>query len=231
MANDRELGGDPLARHSMSGSELKQLLATERVGVPFLAFRAGDGSLQLIALEQSDVVTIGRSAAMDLVLDWDLEVSGVHAELQRVGDAWMIVDDGLSRNGTFLNERRVAGRQRLRNDDRVRVGKTILVFRAVRDVPGESTAISGERQLVHLTDPQRRVLVALCRPYKDDTSFATPASNQQIADEAYLSIDAVKAHLRVLFTKFALADLPQNEKRAKLAECALQFGVVTRSEL
>jgi hypothetical protein len=228
---DREHAGDPLARHGMSGGELKELLAVERRGVPFLALRDAEGTLRLLALEESEVVTIGRGGAVNVMLDWDLEVSGVHAELQRAADAWMIVDDGLSRNGTFLNERRVAGRQRLRNEDRIRVGKTILVFRSPGEVIAESTAISGERQLVQLTDAQRRVLVALCRPYKDGTSFATPASNQQIADEAYLSVDAVKTHLRVLFTKFALSELPQNEKRAKLAECALQFGVVTRGEL
>jgi hypothetical protein len=231
MTYGQEHGGDPLARHGMSGSELKELLAAERRGVPFLALRDSEGTLRVLELAQPDVVTIGRSEAMNVIVDWDREVSGVHAELQRVGDAWMIIDDGLSRNGTFLNERRVAGRQRLHNEDRIRVGKTILVFRSPSEIVAESTAISGERQLVQLTDAQRRVLVALCRPYKDGTSFATPASNQQIAEEAYLSVDAVKTHLRVLFTKFALTDLPQNEKRAKLAECALQFGVVTRGEL
>jgi hypothetical protein len=38
-------------------------------------------------------------------------------------------------------------------------------------------------------------------------------------------------YLRTLFGKFELADLPQNEKRARLAECALQFGVISRHEL
>ena len=83
---------------------------------------------------------------------------------------------------------------------------------------------------MQLTDTQRSVLVALCRPYRDN-DFATPATNQEIAGELFLSVDAVKMHLRTLFGKFALGDLPQNQKRARLAETALQSGAVARHEL
>ena len=60
------------------------------------------------------------------------------------------------------------------------------------------------------------MLVALCRPLKD-SAYAAPATNKDIADEVHLSVDAVKAHLRVLFERFGLDDLPQNQKRARLA--------------
>jgi DNA-binding NarL/FixJ family response regulator len=77
---------------------------------------------------------------------------------------------------------------------------------------------------------QRQVLLALCRPYRDG-NFATPATNQDIASEVFLSVDAVKMHLRTLFAKFELADLPQNQKRASLAEQALQSGVISHRDL
>jgi DNA-binding NarL/FixJ family response regulator len=64
-----------------------------------------------------------------------------------------------------------------------------------------------------------------------DGAYATPATNQQIAEQVYLSVDAVKAHLRALFSKFGLAHLPQNQKRATLVERAVNLGVVTRHEL
>jgi hypothetical protein len=38
-------------------------------------------------------------------------------------------------------------------------------------------------------------------------------------------------HLRALFTKFELSDLPQNEKRARLAESVLRLGVITERDL
>jgi hypothetical protein len=224
---------DPLARHSLSPTELKQLIEAERGGETFLAFSGEDGKLALyfpgLANEPR---RIGRRPEMDLSIDWDSEVSGLHAELQGIAGEWTIVDDGLSTNGTFVNGQRINGRQRLRNDDRVRIGRTVLVFKAgqATTIP-ETTPVGFARPAMELTDTQRRVLVALCRPYRDGGNFATPATNQQIADEVFLGVDAVKMHLRRLFGKFELSDMPQNEKRAKLAECALQFGVITERDL
>ena len=81
-----------------------------------------------------------------------------------------------------------------------------------------------------LTPAQRRVLVALCRPFRDG-GYATPATNQQIADELVVTVDAVKSNLRALFAAFGVDDLPQNQKRASLAMKALRSGVVSRRDL
>jgi DNA-binding NarL/FixJ family response regulator len=74
------------------------------------------------------------------------------------------------------------------------------------------------------------VLIALCRPFRDST-YSTPATNQQIADELVVSVDAVKSNLRALFGAFEIDDLPQNQKRATLALTALRTGVINRREL
>jgi len=205
----------------------------ERRGHPFLAFRDRDGRLTLFPLAlDGEAITVGRRAETGLSIAWDAQVSGLHAELQPLSGEWTILDDGLSRNGTFVNGERIAGRQRLRDADRVRVGRTVLVYNAAQLSNAERTASAGEQlKLPTLTEAQRRVLVALCRPYRDGPSFATPASNQTIAEEIFLSVDAVKMHLRTLFTRFRLSELPQNQKRAKLAEVALQLGVVSQREL
>jgi hypothetical protein len=42
----------------------------------------------------------------------------------------------------------------------------------------------------------------------------------------YLTVDAVKAHLRVLFERYGLSALPQNEKRARLVASVLDAGVL-----
>ena len=78
---------------------------------------------------------------------------------------------------------------------------------------------------------QKRVLVALCRPFKDGAAFATPSTNGDIADELHLSVDAVKTHLRALFEKFGVEDLPQNQKRVALVERALQSGLISERDL
>ena len=77
-----------------------------------------------------------------------------------------------------------------------------------------------------LTPTQRKVLIALCRPV-NASAFATPATNREIAEEIFLSVDAVKAQLRVLFDRFGLEDLPQNQKRARLAASTLVGGLLS----
>jgi hypothetical protein len=233
MANrtpDSEI--DPLARHSLSPGELKELLAAERTGQSFLAFRNQECRLVLLATGDRQAITLGRLEEVDVSIAWDPEVSGLHAELQLMGGEWTVLDDGLSTNGTYVNGERINGRQRLHDGDRIRAGQTVLAYKTGRPAQVAATAVAADAVAVQeLTDTQRRVLVALCRPFRDGNSFATPTTNQQIADEVFLSVDAVKMHMRTLFGKFELGELAQNEKRARLAECALSYGVVTQRDL
>jgi len=79
---------------------------------------------------------------------------------------------------------------------------------------------------VRLTDTQLGILAALCRPIAAGKGYATPATNQEIADEVFLGVDAVKGHLRTLYRKFGIEDLPHNQKRARLVELAIEGGYV-----
>ena len=90
---------------------------------------------------------------------------------------------------------------------------------------------TGEYAAPVISDAQRRVAVALCRPFGAADGFAAPATNQEIADELFLTVAAVKTHLRALFARFGIEDLPQNEKRLRLVELLLNTGVVGDHEL
>ena len=95
----------------------------------------------------------------DLALNWDEEVSRLHAELVRKGGDWTIVDNGLSLNGSFVNGEPVSGQRRLRDGDAIRVGTTVLIFRSPRRPGVAGTAPSAQlRTVVSVTDAQRRVL-------------------------------------------------------------------------
>jgi hypothetical protein len=83
---------------------------------------------------------------------------------------------------------------------------------------------------VRLTDIQLGILAALCRPISSGNHFATPATNQELADEVFLSVDAVKGHLRTLYRKFGIEDLPHNQKRARLVELAIAGGYIEQEE-
>jgi pSer/pThr/pTyr-binding forkhead associated (FHA) protein len=216
-----------------SPRELKAQIEAERAGVPFLIYRDGGGEQQIVDLgEDREQMTVGRAAAADIVLDWDTEVSRLHAELGRIGRDWTVSDDGLSRNGTHVNGERVIGRRRLQDGDVLRFGQTSAIFRQPMTVQVTETVVASDvLDRASLSDAQRRVLLALCRPFKEASGYVTPATNQQIADELFLSIDAVKTHLRALFGKFGIEDLPQNQKRVRLVELALKSGVITPRDL
>ena len=223
----------PLAPHAASPAELQERLRAERDGDPFLVYRDESGTQHLEILDgAAGRVTIGRSAGNDVALTWDSEVSRLHAELERLGDEWIISDEGLSRNGSFVNGERVEARRRLRDGDVIRIGQTTLAFRIPDPADSRPTAVAtgSTGAAPQLTPTQRKILVALVRPYKHG-EFAAPATNGQIAGEVFLSVDAVKAHLRALFQAFGLDHLPQNQKRAALAIRALQEGIVSRREL
>jgi pSer/pThr/pTyr-binding forkhead associated (FHA) protein len=212
--------------HSLSPSELAAVLAAERESVVFLAYRDGTGDLRLTSLGNGGRLTIGRTDENDIVLDWDPQVSRAHAQLELVGGGWTLVDDGLSRNGSFVNTERVLGRRRLEDGDMLRFGSTSVLFRSPAPTV-ESTAAATVATLARVSDAERRVLVALCRPLLVPGSVAPPASNREIADSLHLSLDGVKTHIRALFAKLEIEDLPQNRKRAELARRALQSGLVT----
>ncbi len=219
---------------AQSAVELKAQIEAEGAGTPFLVWRHTDGEQRLLALD-ADRLTIGRGEAVDIDLEGDPDVSRVHAELVRVGDSWVIADDGLSTNGTFVEGERVSSRRRLGDRDLITIGGTGLLFRQPRsegsERPEPTRMSGGATSARELTETQRKVLVELCRPFGGGESFATPATNREIGERLFLSVDAVKGHMRVLFEKFGVGDLPQNQKRVKLAEEALAAGAVRPSDL
>jgi DNA-binding CsgD family transcriptional regulator len=222
---------NPTARHTASPAELSERLAAERRGTPFLLYRDGDDRQVIVELaDDRERLTIGRSPRNDVALRWDGEVSRLHAELERIGGDWLVGDDDLSRNGTFVNGDRLHARRVLRAGDVITTGDTQLAFFAPTGGTVSATrTASRAAEVPDLTPSQRRVLVALCRPM---TTHGVPASNREIADELVVAVDTVKSTLSRLFERFGIgSDVPQNRKRALLARRALQAGIVAAHEL
>lgn len=223
----------PIDSGGVTPVELQQRNAADRRGDPYLLFRDDSGEQHLVALcAEPEHLTVGRAHGCNVCLHWDAGVSRAHARLERLGERdWMLVDDGLSRNGSIVNGERLRQRRRLQDGDVLRFGETHMLYRApLRDVSLTVTLGAGGGE-IDLTPAQRRVLIALCRPYGDGDDFASPASNRQIAAELVLSVEAVKTQLRALFDKFQIEPLARDAKRTRLVQRAFETGTVTRRDL
>ncbi len=197
---------------------------------PFLLYADRDNREQVLSLEPGlTELSVGRLSSSGLPLSWDGQVSREHARLERHGDGWAVVDDGISSNGTFVNGERISGPRLLADGDAMQFGTTTVTYRAgageqeaqVRTDPGGVVPA-----LVGLSTTQRRVLEALCRPYQGGNVFANPLTDEELAEELFLSPGAVRTHLAVLVAKFGLDDVPDDQKRVRLAEQAIQSGTV-----
>lgn len=83
-------------------------------------------------------VSIGREAGNAVQVD-DHEVSRRHAEIRRVGDGY-VLGDLKSSNGTFVNDARIE-RSELASGDRIRLGRTILIYAKDGDDPAMFAAV------------------------------------------------------------------------------------------
>jgi pSer/pThr/pTyr-binding forkhead associated (FHA) protein len=210
--------------------ELKARIEAERSGRPFLLYQDRDDRQHVFVFAPGSVeASVGREPPSDLLLDLDNEVSRRHARFERVQEEWLLVDDGLSSNGTFVNGERVGGRRGLRDGDSLRFGRTTAIFRSPERAPSGPSDAGKTPADVVLSTTQRRVLVALCRPYK--ARFASPATPQQIAEELFLSLGEVKTHLMVLCAKLGVKEQPQNETRVRLVERAFAAGLISERDL
>ena len=219
---------EPYETRLTRARHLKAVIEAERTGVPFLHWLDQDDELHILMLTPDRKrVTVGRREQSDVSLTWDGEVSREHALLDPVGEEWTLVDDGLSLNGSYVNGTRIHGRRRLEDRDRLCFGRTHVQYRRPDQADGSvSTARRPEAlRAVPLTETERKLLIALCRPMVQSGSVM-PATNPQIAAEVHMSVDAVKGHMRDLFERFGLGDLPQNEKRVQLAGLVRVSGLL-----
>src|SRR3954447_25467854 len=139
-----------------SAQELQAQVEAERGDRPFVLYRDGQGRQQIVLLPaDGSVLPIGRGPDRGVRLDWDREVSRVHAVLEPVGGTWTVLDDGLSANGTYVNGARVLGRRRLADGDVVGCGTVRLQYRNASEAAMPDT-VKTRTEASGLSPAQRR---------------------------------------------------------------------------
>jgi putative peptidoglycan lipid II flippase len=96
----------------------------EELSAPVLEIVSGDRAGERFPI-QGERTTIGRTPEADVFLD-DLSVSREHAVIVDTVDG-LYIDDLDSRNGTFVNRRRIEAHL-LEHGDKIQIGRVALVF-------------------------------------------------------------------------------------------------------
>jgi DNA-binding CsgD family transcriptional regulator len=183
---------------------------------------------QVVALT-TDRLTVGSGDGNDLAMLADRTVSRQHAVFERYPAGWCVRDLG-SRNGTFVNHRRVWQDQALRDGDEIQIGAARLVYRT--DEPALTQPVTAAPETPpELTRREREVLVQLCRPALSGDLFTSPATSRDIADALVVTEAAVKQHLLHLYEKFGIAAGDGERRRVRLANEAIRRQAVTLADL
>lgn len=100
---------------------------------------------QLQQLQVGESLIIGRGDVEVCVTD--VGVSAKHARIER-RDEGFFIRDLASSTGTFVNNKKLAGSQRLKTGDRIKIGKTEWTFAAAEAVakPVEEPAVDSKKK-------------------------------------------------------------------------------------
>ena len=146
---------------------------------PYLIIAAqGD---RRVPLTRKQHWTLGRSRTCDVVID-DQWISRGHAMLQRMdGGEFYLVDFG-SKNGSFVNGRRVSTPVRLSDGDRLRLGEVRVEFHCpppAGPLPPaalqQSTALTAARR-------QRRMITVLVVDIRDFTGLTRRLGEDRLSE-------------------------------------------------
>ena len=219
--------------HQATATELQARIEAERAGAPFVDLLRRRGPSAAGRSRRGNITRspIGRAHDVAIRITGDSQVSRVHAELERVGEHWVVADEGLSRNGTYLNEARITGRRRLADRDVVR-GRSDPdhVPRAGRGAES-STLLGDSTELAASITPRSAVCSwrsaarsAAARPTpprpptrRSPRSFSSPWRRSRPTSGA---VPRVRHR-----------GLPQQEKRQRLVALAFASGLVTERDL
>ena len=121
------------------------------------------------------IIKIGRSSENDIVIDDDTNISRHHAELFIDDEKRVFLTDLNSANGTYVNGKKLIGSDLLKENDIVKIGKTVLPWKNYLDLKNKPK-IQQEISKNKIED-QKTDYVATNKEDEDEEEKETNSSN------------------------------------------------------
>jgi pSer/pThr/pTyr-binding forkhead associated (FHA) protein len=144
---------------------------------PRIILMGGNDAGRQFELSEGTILVSGRTAGVDIVIDHP-SVSRRHAEISL---AWSgaFIKDLNSANGTFVNDQRISGSQRLRDRDEIRLGQQSSSAPVILVFSNPAEALLSKLEEMQMTDSQPGVLQS-----KQVTDAAAKEGEKIAAEEA-----------------------------------------------
>jgi hypothetical protein len=200
--------------------------AVRAKGHAFVRYRDGERFRAVALLPASSMVYIGRDAGCVVGIENDVRVSRRHARLIFGASQWSI-EDGPSRNGTYVDGKRTVGEHILADRALISVGRTVLSF---HDPPTTTivTTLSEDPPIQRLspTATQRRVLVELARPFMArNAGIPVTPTNAAIAATLGYQVTTIRDAISDLYRQAGLLR-GASQQRSELVRIAIIEGTV-----
>ncbi len=159
--------------------------------MPWLLLELAGTEAQLFRVESAPVI-IGRSEEATIAIE-HRSLSRQHARLSQEGDEYVLTDLN-SKNGTFLNNRRIQ-RTAVQDGDQIRCGEVVLGFQTTRREPAQLETDSLPLPALTCSLPTRGKTLGDEPALAEESSDAVPAASAEGDKETRR--DRLKTLLRV----------------------------------
>jgi len=218
--------GPPVARttheHNLEGEVRAE-------GRPYVRYRDGVLFRALSLAPSASPVDIGRVDVCPVRIESDPLVSRRHARLIFAA-GWWSIQDAASHNGTFIGDRRIPGETILKDGACFRVGETVLSVHLPASGPGPAAPEEhAERRLLDPNPIQRKILVALARPWLAGHELPVSPRDADIAHTLGCDVKSIADAVSDLYEQAGLSS--DVDQRSGLIALAMHERTVTPDDL
>lgn len=222
--------GPPDSTAPRATHEFRLEEAARNQGHAHVRYRDAQTFHAVVLIPASSAIYVGRDEECAIRIQNDERVSRRHARLIFGAGLWSI-EDGPSRNGTFVGVRRIVGEEILSDRSTFIVGRTMVSFHLPKSRVTATVVADSSTRLLEPTPTQHKVLVELVRPFlKDRGEVPLAPTNAAIAEMLGYQIGTIRDAISDLYHQAGLRRGETNQ-RVALVRMALRERAVEPKDL